>query len=208
VPATAAAARLAAVQGRCVAAIDARLGQLRGLTAAITAAPNLTTGHQASLTDILSASTSGLTTLKTTIKADTDLATLQGHCQDIVTGFRIYALVTPQVHLVIAADDLTSAADRLSQLADRIAQAITAAKAKGLDTTQAEAALAEMRSEVAAGKAAASGIVGNVLGLTPADYNANPKVLAPSRAALASARGHLRNAAQDGAQAVKALGTT
>ena len=198
-------AQVAALQRRCTVAIDRRLGQLGALTGRVAGAPNLTGAHQAALAGIVSSASVGLGQLKTTIAADTDLATLQGHCREIVTGYLVYALVTPQVHIVVAADNVAAAADRLDQAAAKLADAIAAAKAAGTDTSAAEAKLADMQREIAAGRAAVAGVAGPVLALTPSSAGSIAGVLGSARAALGTAEAHLAAAGRDGAQAAAAL---
>ena len=198
-------AQVAALQRRCTVAIDRRLGQLGALTSRVTAAPNLTDAHEAALAGIVSSASTGLGQLKTTIAADTDPATLQGHCREIVTGYLVYTLVTPQVHVVIAADNVAAAADRLDQVAAKLVDAIAAAKAAGKDTSAAEAKLADMQQEIAAGRAAVAGVADPVLALTPSSAGSIAGVLGSARAALGTAKAHLAAAGRDAAQAAAAL---
>ena len=177
--------QVAALQRRCTVAIDRRLGQLGALTSRVTAAPNLTDADEAALAGIVSSASTGLGQLKTTIAADTDLATLQGHCRGIVTGYLVYASVMPQVHVVIAADNVAAAADRLDQVAAKLVDAIAAAKAAGKDTSAAEAKPADMQQEIAAGRAAVAGVADPVLALTPSS---------PARSPVCSARPGRRSA--------------
>lgn len=195
------AVKLKALQRRCTNAIDRRLVQLRTLGARVARAGNLTGAHRAALAAIVANSAAGLTTLRGTINADTDLATLQRHCQEIVTGHLVYRLVTPQVRLVIAADNVVAAAGWLDKAAARIADAIAA----GHDTAAAEVKLAEMQSEIAAGRAAVSGVADSVLALRPADAGSIAGVLGRARASLGSAKTHLAGAKRAGVQALAAL---
>jgi hypothetical protein len=199
------AKRLEALRRRCLGAVDSRLTHLRRLQSRVAGAENLTDSHEAALSSTVSASAAGLTTLRATIEADTDLATLEQHCRDVVTGFRVYVLVSAQVHLVIAADNIVARAGRLEQTAESIAQAIAEAQAAGVDTARAEELLAEMREEIASGSAAAAGVADRVLGVTVDAYNADPGVLGGARAALRSARSDLSDARRLGARALASL---
>lgn len=198
-------AQVAALQRRCTNAIDRRLGQLSALSSRVGSAANLTDAHEAALAGAVSSASAGLGQLKATIAADTDLATLQGHCKEIVSGYLVYALVTPQVHIVVAADNVLAAANRLDQASAKLADAIAAAKAAGKDTSVAEAKLADMQEEIAAGRAAAAGVADPVLALTPASAGSIGGVLGTARAALGTAKAHLAAAGRDGAEAAKAL---
>ena len=72
--------------------------------------------------------------------------------------------------------------------------ALAAAKAEaaGRDVTQAKADLDAMKAQIASADAAAGSVPGAVLGLTPADWNANHDVLTPARQQLRVARTDLR----------------
>lgn len=198
-------AKLDALKRRCTNAIDRRLVHLRALGARVARAGNLTDAHRAALAAIAANSATGLSALRATIQADTDLAALQGHCREIVTGYLVYRLVTPQVRLVIAADNAVAAAGWLDKAAARLADAIAAAKAAGHDTAAAEAKLAEMQREVEAGRAAVSGVADSVLALRPSDAGSIAGVLGAARTALASAKTHLNGAKRAGVQALAAL---
>jgi hypothetical protein len=199
------AARLEALRRKCLGAIDSRLTHLRRLQSRVAGAANLADAHEAALSSAVSASATGLATLRATIEADTDLATLEQHCREVVTGFRVYVLVSPQVHLAIAADNVVARAGRAEQLAERVAQAIAEAQATGADTADAEALLAEMREQIAAASAAAAGVADQVLGVTVDAFNADPTVLAGARAALRSARVDLAQTTRLGARALASL---
>jgi hypothetical protein len=199
------AARLEALRRKCFGAVDSRLTHLRRLQSRVAGAENLTDAHEATLSSIVSASAAGLSTLRAAIGADTDPATLEQHCREVVTAFRVYVLVSPQVHLAIAADNVVARAGRSEQFAERVARAIAEAQAGGVDTARAEARLAEMREEIASGSAGATGVADRVLGVTVDAYNADPGVLGGARAALRGARSDLSDAARLGAQALASL---
>ncbi|HEV7536164.1 MAG TPA: hypothetical protein VGP90_11050, partial [Acidimicrobiia bacterium] len=65
-------------------------------------------------------------------------------------------------------------------------------EAAGRDMSQAKADLDAMKAQIASGVAAAGTIPGAVLGLSPADWNANHDVLQPSRQQLRVARTDLK----------------
>jgi len=99
--------------------------------------------------------------------------------------------VLPRTRLGAAADISGAAADRLSSVADALDAAIAKAGSAGRDTAAAKADLAAMRAKIDAGRTAAAGVAGQILGLTSADWNANHDVLAPARQSLRTARADL-----------------
>jgi hypothetical protein len=180
------------LRARCLAAIDVRLPALAAAKADVTGNPHLTADHRAALVTDIDQTTARLETLQGEIKADTDLATLREHCRSIFQDNRVFALVLPRTRLVVGADTATAAGAKLADIAGKLADAIAKAEASGRDVTQAKADLDAMRAQIASGVAAAGTVPGSVLGLTPADWNANHDVLTPARQQLRVARNDLR----------------
>lgn len=77
-------------------------------------------------------------------------------------------------------------------MAATLADAIARAEAAGQDVGGAKLDLDMMREAIASGVASADSVAPAVLGLTPADRNANHEVLTPARQALRSARSGLK----------------
>ena len=115
----------------------------------------------------------------------------------------VFALVLPRVRLVVGADTATDAGARLTDVADKLADAIEKAEAAGGDVSQAKLDLDMMKAHIASGLAAAGSVPPAVLGLTPADWNADHEVLTPARQSLREARADLK-VARDLAQKIRA----
>jgi hypothetical protein len=194
-PSGADSVKFEAAKVRCLAAIDARQVQI-GVLRTEARAPKLTDSHRATIVSFLDAAASGLATVKGDVQAATTIEQLRAACSTIVPGYRIYVLRTPQVHLAIGFDLNAASVTDLTKAADALQKAIDAEKAAGKDVTDAQAKLDQMRSELSAATAATAGQADAELTLTPADYNANHDVLAPYRASLTTARGHVKTAAQ------------
>src|SRR5580700_10232998 len=91
------------------AAITARLSDLNARVTLVTNdSPALSAGDRSSLLSELNSTISGLRALDTTITNETSQSAFRAEALEIYTNFRVYALVLPQVHLVRAADELTS----------------------------------------------------------------------------------------------------
>ncbi|MEP6659000.1 MAG: hypothetical protein ABJD24_03690 [Acidimicrobiales bacterium] len=196
--------RFEAAKVRCLAAIDARQVQI-GILKTEARAPKLTDSHRATVVSFLDAAASGLATVKTDVQAATTIEELRAACSTVVPDYRIYVLRTPQVHLAIGFDLNDVSVNALTKAADALQKAIDAERAAGKDVTDAQAKLDQMRAELSAATAATAGQADSELALTPADYNANHDVLAPFRAALTTARGHVRTAASLARQIVGEL---
>jgi hypothetical protein len=189
------------LRARCLAAIDVRLPALAAARTALSGNDHITDDHQAALVSDLDQTAARLRDLATLIKADTDVATLRDHCRSIFEDNRVFALVLPRVRLVVGADTATDAGAQLRDVAAKLADAIAKAEARelhqplpeaGTDVRQAKLDLDMMKAHIASGVASAGSVPGAVLGLTPADWNANHEVLTPARQSLRSARADLR----------------
>jgi hypothetical protein len=184
------------LRSRCEQAVDPRVSALEAAGTVLAQAKAVTTDHRSALSSILTGDETALQALKTKIQSDPDLATLTADCRSIFTDYRVFALVLPRTRLVAAADIAGAAADRLTTVADALDAAIAKAHSAGRDTAAATADLAAMRAKIDAGRTAAGGVAGQIMGLTPADWNANHDVLAPARQSLRTARADL-GAARD-----------
>lgn len=187
--------------------VNRRLGTLTTLANRIAGAPVLTAGDRSALTTKIDATRSGLVALKATIDGDTTVTQLRADLRRIVTDYRVYLLVAPQVHLTIGADAESTAVAKLQTLAGKLANAISQAKANGKDVTAAQADLGAMNGQVAAAQARVSPIVAGLLPLTPAQWNAGTAepVLRADRSAELAARALLATARANAAACVAAL---
>ncbi|HSO28576.1 MAG TPA: hypothetical protein VLS28_01615 [Candidatus Sulfomarinibacteraceae bacterium] len=185
--------------------IDRRLVTIQRLEGLVDGARALTEAHATALEAILDHSAAGLRALRAEIEADATVGELRADIEAIFSDFRIYALVTRQVHLVRAADTVDAAAVRLDGLADRLAAAIEEAAASGNDVTEARAHLGAMRAAIDAAQAEVAGDADAVLVLTPAGWNAGTAkpVLDAAHRSVVAARADLKTALAE-ARAVRA----
>jgi hypothetical protein len=191
-PTTAGHRDLETLRAKCLAAIDVRLPALAAARSDLAANGHVTDDHQAALTGNIDETAARLGTLADEIKADTDLAALRSHCRSIFEDNRVFALVLPRTRLVVGSDTAGDAGAKLHDVAGKLGDAIAKEEAAGRDMSQAKADLDAMKAQIASGVAAAGTIPGAVLGLTPADWNANHDVLQPSRQQLRVARTDLK----------------
>ena len=180
------------LRARCIAAIDVRLPALAAARTAVSDNQHVTDDHQAAVTADIDETAARLRVLADLIKADTALATMKEHCRSIFEDNRVFALVLPRARLVVGADTATDAGAKLGDLAARLADAIAAAESAGRDVAQAKLDLHMMKAAIASGVASAGSVAPAVLGLTPADWNADHEVLIPARQSLRSARADLK----------------
>jgi hypothetical protein len=180
------------LRARCSAAIDVRLPALAAARTALSTNGHVTDDHQVALTADIDGTAARLRVLADLIKADTDPATMKEHCRSTFDDNRVFALVLPRVRLVVGADTATDAGAKLGDVSARLADDIAKAEAAGRDVGQAKLDLDTMKAHIAAGVASAGSVPGAVLGLTPADWNADHDVLTPARQSLRSARADLK----------------
>ena len=179
--------------------INRRFATLTDLSSKISASKVITSSDASALQAEISSTRSGLTSLKATIDADTDLKTLRADVEKIATDYRVYLLVVPQVNLVNASDAALAAQTRFATVNTNLAARIAAARAAGKDTTTAQADLDAMNAAVTAAANLASPLPAQLLPLTPAQYNggtAGP-ILANARTALVQARNDLKSGVAD-----------
>ena len=191
---------------RCGAEIDRRTAELDRLDAEVAKAPGLTAAHRAALVANLTSARQALTALAAKIAADTDPATLKTDCEAIAESLRIFALRSPQTHLVVVGDGITSGITKFDSVVATLTDAVAKAKAEGNPQADAAAAVLEdLKAKVADAAAKGGSIADTVIGYTPADYNANHDLLVPARTAAKTAREDLRAAGGDAHKIAKLL---
>jgi len=185
--------------------IDRRIATLTTLATRVAASRHLTDTDRARLSKEADNEKAGLTSLKTKINADTDLATLRTDVHAIVVDYRVYVLVVPQVRLTTAADAVLDLSDRFTTLDQRLHDRIARAKAAGNDVAALESALSDAEAKVAAAKQLAVPVPDQLGPLTPAGYPGNRSTLLSARQALRDARTDLRAARADVRQVITGL---
>src|SRR2546430_23986 len=137
----------------------------------------------------------GLKTLDTTIQADTAITAAKADAQTIFTDFRVYALVLPVTHLVIATDAMTNVViPKMTTVADALQLIITKTNA-----TSEQPTLEDMKAQIAGALTTTNGLAADLQSFTPAQWNANHDLLAPDRGKVSSARTDLGKARRDAA---------
>ncbi len=179
--------------------IARRMTTLDKLSARISGSKTLTSSDASALSGIVSSTRSGLSSLKTKIDAETNLAALKTEIRQIATQYRVYLLVVPQVNLVIGADTVQATKPVFDRINTTLAARIAAARAAGKDTTVAQADLDAMNAAVSQALSITAPLPASLLPLTPAQYNAGAAgpVLKSARATLVQARSLLQSARKD-----------
>lgn len=184
---------LADVKSRAQVAINARLSSLNtSLTVVSSGSPNLNSADRSALSSLLSTDITGLTSLGQKIQADTALATARADAADIFSQYRVYALAEPQVHLVRATDSIRLAV--LPALTDAQSALVKALQAGG---RTAPSQMADLAAQIQMISTATAGLSATLLGFTPAQWNANHQLLAPTHQTLKAVRVAIRAARAD-----------
>ena len=174
-----------------------RLAILSALRGTVGGAVDVSSAHRTALLNLIDSDRTGLGSLDSAIQHDSTLSQCRSDVQAIVTRFRVYVLVVPQVHLVIAADVLTSVGTTFAGLEAPLAAAIQAATLNDGQRQRATQALNDLRASVTAAAAALAGQASTVLSLTPAHYPGTITTLQGVRSNLKAARADLGKARAD-----------
>jgi hypothetical protein len=148
--------------------IIARQVQLALLGAEVADAANVTAADRSALVTIITNEQSALGTDATNVAAATTDAQLSTVRQAVVGDERVYAVVTGQVGLVMAADNDTVSEAGYTALTIELTPLVTE-----LGSTYATTLLSDVTSEMTAATALTAGVSADALALTPAGYPGN-----------------------------------
>jgi hypothetical protein len=192
----------------CEAAIDRRLTSLGELRGKVSSSTYLTAGNKATLLGEIGAENDGLAALRVKIAADTDRATLVADCKSIVEHYRVYMLMIPQAHLMIASDAAVAIGQKLADLAARLQADVEKAKGAGKDTASAQRDLNSLKAAISAGTGAAAavdGLVNFALPLNPSAYETDEQNVKTARTDFGTAHTNFVQARNDAKQVVADL---
>jgi hypothetical protein len=153
--------------------IERRVGSLQ-FALRVIAAKSFLGSDQAALETNLNADISGLQALDAKIQADTTLQQALADRAQILTGFRVYLLVLPVVNLVIETDFITNV--EIPAVNADIAQ--IQALVNTTNQVVLEPLITDMQNQVSIATTATSGLSAQLLAYTPAEWNANHRLLA------------------------------
>lgn len=185
------AARLACIDQRASQAVSAREAALQKMTSDVNDSADITSSDKATLLGQLSADASGLQTLLGTIDADTTVAKALADTETIVTGYRVFLLEQPKVHLLIAADTETTIESNLQSKLPSIQTAINNSSASAAQKAAAQTAFNDCTTQLAAAQSASAGIVSDVITLLPSGYPGNQPTLVSARDSAQTVRSDL-----------------
>jgi ATP-dependent protease HslVU (ClpYQ) ATPase subunit len=189
--------RIAAIISRGDAEITRRLATLNTLTTTINGASHLTASDKTTLSGEVSSTISGLTSLKTQLDAEMTISGARTDAQNILSEYRVYALVAPKVRLIKVADDQQVVETKLTALATKLQARITTDQQAGKNVTALQSDLTDMTTKTQAAQQLSSSIESKIIGLEPSDYNSDHTILSGDGAQLKTAHADNQAAYQD-----------
>lgn len=153
------------IRKRSESEVNRRTESLNGLVKKVTAATFLTTAQKTALVAELNAQINGLTSVKTEVQSDTDVASAKDDAQKIISDYHVYAFIVPKVQIILAADRQQVIESKLSDAASKLQTSIDAAKTAGKDVTALQAKLDDLQAKVAAAQSISSKVETDVLAL-------------------------------------------
>ncbi|MEI6494593.1 MAG: hypothetical protein WCO03_00840 [bacterium] len=151
----------------------AALGKLKSKTQS----SKLTDTQKTEIVSIVDTNVVGLTALGDQIKVGTDASSTKVLVQKIYTDFRIYAVVIPRIHALIALGQQSNFISRINDRIPKVQARIDAAKAKGKDVTARQAALDGAKTKLATVAPKITDLVTKTNSLKPADYPTTSKTV-------------------------------
>ena len=112
--------RLSNIKTKGDAEINRRLAALGTLSTKISNATKLTSADKSTLLGEVTAEISGLTALKAKLDAETTVSAAAADVQNMVTEYRVYALIVPKIQFVRMADNQQVVQSKLTALATKL----------------------------------------------------------------------------------------
>lgn len=191
-------------------AVETRLAwrqqRLANLTTEVTDATNLTSSDRSTLSGDLANETAGIAALVAKVPNDTTWAELQADAKAMVVDYRVFVVMSPQVHETIAADTAGAIEQKLTAAEPQIEALISYEQSQGKDVAAAQTAYEDLVTQVSDASTDTSGISAAVLATSPSAYPGNASIFTNARSSLEQARTALGTARSDLQTIAKVLG--
>ena len=168
---------LACIDQRASTAVSNRETALQQMTSDVDGSEDITASDRATLLGQLQADESGLDHAPRDDQGRHHGEAGAGRHRDHVTGYRVYLLEQPKVHLVIAANTESTVEAKLQSKLPSIQTAINNSSASAAQKAAAQTAFNDCTTQLAAAQSASSGIVSEVIDLLPSGYPGNQPTL-------------------------------
>ena len=125
-----------------------RLATLNTLSTRLQHDIKLSASEKSSLASDIQTAITGLTMLKATIDADTDITKARNDEKQIITGYYIYAMFEPKIRLLIVLNNLQTVSANLQALVPQIQNLITSFQSQGKDVSSLQSLLSDVSSQL------------------------------------------------------------
>jgi hypothetical protein len=196
-PTTKCGSNLACVQNVGYGEIARRIAALNVLIARVSAHTHLTSAQQSAITEDAQTNISGLNTLNSKLKGETDVTAARTDVQDIFTNFRIFAVVLPRDYGEIYLDHMQNVHDAVTAKEPEIQSVLQQAQSQGIDITKEQGQLTDLETQVTNAGTQLSNAQGLIPSLTPANYPGTDQTIAQYHTDLKTAHTDLKAAAVD-----------
>jgi len=175
--------------------IDRRIRSLNQLIAKINEAKRLSTDQKSTMAAQVQAEITNLTSLKTKIAADADIATLRTDVQSIISSYRVYLLFIPKINIISNADKILNLlGNEMATLTTKLQVRIGELSKNGVDVTTLSTLMAQRKEKMDNAEIQANAAITQVVPLTPNGWPANKPNLQEARDMLQTARKDLNDA--------------
>ncbi|MFA6459418.1 MAG: hypothetical protein WCV79_03430 [Candidatus Paceibacterota bacterium] len=198
-------------QGRGAKEIDKRIENMGKLSVRVNAMKNISAGDKTALSGTLGGLSNGLSVLKMAISAESSTTTLGENLKSLMEAYRVYTLLEPQVHVIIAADRIKTIINQQTIVAGKLQSRL--AQDVNLSTnTAVQASLADFTVKITSAATEAQAAVTLIASLKPdmgdkTIMNANTKALKDSQVKIKVAEQALKDSRKDLQVIVKLITT-
>lgn len=194
--------RIENIRNKAQQEIDRRIEGLNKLTSRISEMKKISDESKAKIGNTVQSEILNLTNLKAEILVESDLNALKADVKKVTQSHRIYALVMPQIQILVAADKIKEVADKMTEISGKLQTKIDEAKTLGKDTQAMEAALVDMNKKTADALVKGEAAVLLVSSLVPdqgdqVKFQANKKSLVDARKIIQEGNKNLKDARAD-----------
>jgi hypothetical protein len=196
--------KTAAVRAWIEHAIGLRLLALHDARDAISARSALTTNDRSFLGAQIASDRTGLVALAKSVRSENAPSQLQSAIDAMITDYRVFSVVVPQVETTIHIDGYEAITARLARTETEISAAVTTASALG-DQGATPRAYQALVTDVQSAINALLTVHSSVVGLTPSSYPQATQVLASAQSTIVSVRIDIQTADSDIAKIVQLL---
>lgn len=182
---------LAAAQHWVEQALSLRQARLTSLTAAVAGPNDASPADRPKLAALISAATTGIDNLLTTVQGATTLDEVRTAAASMVVSYRVFSMLSPQVRLVLRCDALLAPAEKLQALEPGIQALITTEHASKQVTRRAQNLYRVFAAELQSLVSTVDSLDTQLLSETASSYPAALGAFAAARPQLAGASAEL-----------------